>query len=28
LKKQWNQQVCAPTGNPLLDAAFAANILR
>lgn len=28
LKKQWNQQVCAPTGNPSLDAAFAANILR
>ena len=28
LKKQWNQQVCAPTGNPALDAAFAANILR
>jgi hypothetical protein len=28
LKKQWNQQVCAPTGDPALDAAFAANILR
>jgi hypothetical protein len=28
LKKQWNQQVCAATGNPALDAAFAANILR
>lgn len=28
LKKQWNQQVCAPTGNPKLDAAFAASILR
>jgi hypothetical protein len=28
LKKQWNQQVCAPTGNPALDTAFAANILR
>ena len=28
LKKQWNQQVCAPTGNPALDKAFAANILR
>jgi hypothetical protein len=28
LKKQWNQQVCAPSGNPALDAAFAANILR
>jgi hypothetical protein len=23
LKKQWNQQVCGPTGKPLLDAAFA-----
>jgi hypothetical protein len=28
LKKQWNQQVCAPTGNPVLDAAFAASALR
>ena len=28
LKKQWNQQVCAPTGNPALDAAFAASALR
>jgi len=28
LKKQWNQQVCAPTGNPALDAAFAASVLR
>jgi hypothetical protein len=28
LKKQWNQQVCAPTGNPVLDAAFAATVLR
>jgi hypothetical protein len=28
LKKQWNQQVCAPTGSPALDAAFAAGILR
>lgn len=28
LKKQWNQQVCAPTGNPLLDAAFAQSALR
>jgi hypothetical protein len=28
LRKQWNQQVCAPTGNPVLDAAFAANVLR
>ncbi|HUK47228.1 MAG TPA: hypothetical protein VLW06_06540 [Terriglobales bacterium] len=28
LKKEWNQQVCAPTGNPALDAAFAASMLR
>jgi hypothetical protein len=28
LKKQWNQQVCAPTGNPAMDAAFAASVLR
>ena len=28
LKKQWNQQVCAPTGSPALDAAFAAGMLR
>jgi hypothetical protein len=28
LKKQWNQQVCAPTGNPALDAAFAVSALR
>ena len=28
LKKQWNQQVCAPTGNPVLDAAFASSALR
>ncbi len=28
LKKQWNQQVCAPTGNPALDPAFAASALR
>ena len=28
LKKQWNQQVCAPTGNPALDTAFAASVLR
>ena len=28
LKKQWNQQVCAPTGSPALDAAFAAGVLR
>jgi hypothetical protein len=28
LRSQWNQQVCTPTGNPVLDAAFAASILR
>lgn len=28
LKKQWNQQVCAPTGNPALDTALAASVLR
>ncbi len=28
LKKQWNQQVCAPSGNPALDGAFAASLLR
>jgi hypothetical protein len=28
LKKQWNQQVCAPTGNPALDAAFEQSELR
>lgn len=28
LKRQWNQQVCAPTGNPALDAAFAQSIIR
>jgi len=28
LKKQWNQQVCAPTGNVTLDAAFAQSVLR
>lgn len=28
LKRQWNQQVCAPTGNPSLDAAFAGSVLR
>jgi hypothetical protein len=27
LKKQWNQQVCAPTGNATLDAAFAQSAL-
>jgi len=28
LKRQWNQQICAPTGNPALDAAFAHSVLR
>ena len=28
LKKQWNQQVCAPTGNSAMDAAFAQSVLR
>jgi hypothetical protein len=28
LKKQWNQQICAPTGNPALDRAFAHCVLR
>ena len=28
LKKQWNQQVCSPSGNPALDAAFATSVLR
>jgi len=28
LKKQWNQQICAPTGSPALDTAFAQSILR
>jgi len=28
LKKQWNQQVCAPTGNSAMDAAFAQSALR
>jgi hypothetical protein len=28
LKKQWNQQVCAPTGNPAMDGAFAHCVLR
>jgi hypothetical protein len=28
LKKLWNQQVCAPTGNPALDTAFAHSVLR
>ncbi len=28
LKRQWNQQICEPTGNPALDAAFAHSVLR
>jgi len=28
LKKLWNQQVCAPTGNSAMDAAFAQSVLR
>lgn len=28
LKQQWNQQVCAPTGNATLDAAFAGCVIR
>lgn len=28
LKRQWNQQVCAPSGNPALDAALAERGLR
>ncbi len=28
LKKQWNQLVCAPTGNSAMDAAFAQTVLR
>jgi hypothetical protein len=28
LKKQWNQQVCAPSGNSALDAALTARVLR
>ena len=28
LKRQWNQQVCAPTGNPAMDEAFAHSIIR
>jgi hypothetical protein len=28
LKKQWNQQVCAPTGNAALDAALSLRVLR
>ncbi len=28
LKRQWNQQVCAPTGNAALDAALSERVLR
>ena len=28
LKRQWNQQVCAPSGNPALDAALSERVLR
>lgn len=28
LKRQWNQQVCAPSGNPALDAALSQRLLR
>ena len=28
LKKQWNRQVCAPTGTPAMDEAFAQSVLR
>ena len=28
LKRQWNQQVCAPTGNPELDAALSERALK
>jgi|SRR5579862_5683806 len=28
LKRQWNQQVCAPSGNALLDAALSQRVLR
>ena len=28
LKRQWNQQVCAPSGNPVLDAALSERLLR
>ena len=28
LKKQWNAQVCAPSGNPALDAALSVQVLR
>ena len=28
LKKQWNLQVCSPTGNTLMDTAFAESAIR
>jgi hypothetical protein len=28
LKQQWNQQVCGPSGNPVLDAALSQRVLR
>jgi len=28
LKKQWNLQVCSPTGNNVMDAAFASSLIR
>jgi len=28
LKKQWNLQVCSPTGNAVMDEAFAQNLIR
>jgi len=28
LKKQWNLQVCSPTGNGVMDAAFAESVIR
>ena len=28
LKRQWNQQVCAPSGNAALDAALSERVLR
>src|SRR6266542_5011577 len=28
LKRQWNQQICAPSGNSAMDEAFAQSVLR
>jgi hypothetical protein len=28
LKKQWNLQVCSPTGNTVMDPAFAGSVIR